>query len=85
MSAPTYAKVENGIVTDVRVATYDFIVANPDRYGDALLWMEAFQDGSGRGYCAVGWSYDKDLDKFVGLHDADLDEFVTPAVESAPE
>jgi len=74
MSAPTFAKVENGFVTDVRVVTYEFLVANPDRYGDSELWVECFQDGSGRGYCGVGW-----------LYDADLDEFVTPVVEDAPE
>jgi hypothetical protein len=66
MSEPTtFAKVEDGIVTDVRVVAYDFIVANPDRYGDASLWIECFRDGSGRGYCSKGWEYDAELDKFV--------------------
>jgi len=60
-----FAKVENGIVTDVRVVAYDFIVANPDRYGDASLWTECFQDGSGRGYCSIGWTYDAVNDVFV--------------------
>ncbi len=69
-----YAKVENGIVTDVRVVTYEFLSANPDRYGDASLWVECFQDGSGRGYCGVGCSYDSVNDVFV-----------TPTVEDAPE
>ena len=73
MSATYYAKVVNGIVTDLHVVSYDFIVANPNRYGDPSLWIETFADGSGRGYCGIGWSYD-----------ADLDEFVAPAVESAP-
>jgi len=73
MSAPTYAKVENGIVTDVRVVAWDFLVANPERYGDSELWVECFQDGSGRGYCGKGWSYD-----------AVNDVFVAPTIEEEP-
>lgn len=65
MSAPTFAKIQDGVVTDVRVVTWDFLTANPERYGDSTLWIECFQDGSGRGYCGIGWSYDKDLDKFI--------------------
>ena len=68
-----FAKVENGIVTDVRVVAYDFIVANPERYGDASLWVETFHDNSQRGkYAGIGDRYD-----------ADLDEFVSPATEVA--
>jgi len=73
MSATYYAKVENGVVTDLHVVSYEFIVANPERYGDPKLWVETFADGSGPGYCAIGWTYD-----------ADLDEFVAPAVEETP-
>lgn len=65
MSAPTYAKVENGVVTDLHVVTWDFLVANPDRYGDSSLWIECFQDGSGRGYCSIGWLYDAEADAFI--------------------
>jgi hypothetical protein len=65
MSAPTYAKVENGIVTDVHVVTYEFLVANPERYGPSELWIECFQDGLGRGYCGIGWSYDPATDTFT--------------------
>jgi hypothetical protein len=61
-----FAKVENGIVTDVRVVAYDFIVANPERYGDATLWIETFHDGSQRGrYAGIGFIYDADLDEFL--------------------
>ena len=68
-----FAKVENGIVTDVRVVAYDFIVANPERYGDASLWVETFHDNSQRGkYAGIGDRYD-----------AELDEFVSPATEVA--
>lgn len=65
MSAPTFAKVEDGIVTDVRVVTYDFLVANPERYGDSSLYVECFQDGSGRGYCGIGYIYDAATDTFT--------------------
>jgi len=60
-----YAKVEGGIVTAVRVVAWEFLVANPERYGDSALWVECFQDGSGRGYCGIGWSYDAINDVFV--------------------
>ena len=65
MSAPTYAKVENGLVTSVHVVTYEFIVANPERYGPSELWIECFQDGSGRGYCSKGYTYDPATDTFT--------------------
>lgn len=65
MSAPTYAKVENGIVTQVNVVTWEFLTANPERYGNSSLWVECFRDGSGRGYCSKGWLYDAVADKFV--------------------
>lgn len=65
MSAPTYAKVENGVVTQINVVTWEFLTANPERYGDASLWIECFQDGSGRGYCSPGWTYDPVKDVFL--------------------
>ena len=74
MSAPTFAKVENGIVTQVNVVTWEFLTANPDRYGDSSLWVECFQDGSGRGYCAVGWLYDAVNDVFVAPTIGDASE-----------
>jgi hypothetical protein len=60
-----YAKVENGVVTRVHVVLWDFLVANPERYGDSDLWLEVFPDGSGRGYCGVGYTYDADTDTFT--------------------
>ncbi len=65
MSATTFAKVQDGIVTSVHVVTWGFLTANPERYGDSSLWIECFQDGSGRGYCGIGWTYNKQLDKFI--------------------
>lgn len=60
-----YAKVENNTVTAVHVVTWDFLVANPDRYGDSNLWVQVFPDNSGRGYCATGDTYDAVNDVFV--------------------
>lgn len=65
MNAPTFAKIENGIVTQVNVVTWEFLTENPDRYGDSSLWLECFQDGSGRGYCSEGWLYDATNDMFI--------------------
>ena len=59
-----FAKVEDGVVTSVNVVEWDFLVANPERYGDPDLWLEVFPDGSGRGYCGVGWCYNADTDSF---------------------
>lgn len=59
-----FAKIEDGVVTSVNVVEWDFLVANPERYGDPDLWLEVFPDGSGRGYCGVGWTYDEAEDKF---------------------
>ena len=65
MNETTYAKVENGVVTAVNVVEWDFLIANPERYGDSSLWVECFRDGSGRGYCGKGWLYDETNDVFV--------------------
>jgi len=66
MSEPTtFAKVENGIVTKVHVVTWEFLTANPNRYGDSSLWIECFRDGSGRGYPSLGHTYDAVNDVFV--------------------
>lgn len=61
----SFAKVENGVVTDVHVVTWEFLTSNPERYGDSSLWIECFQDNSGRGYCSKNWLYDQEQDKFV--------------------
>jgi hypothetical protein len=61
-----FAKVENGVVTAVRVVAWDFLVANPDRYGDSSLWVETFHDNSQRGkYAGIGDTYDAVNDVFV--------------------
>ena len=74
MNEPTtFAKVEDGIVTDVHVVEWDFLISNPDRYGDPALWIQCFRDNSGRGYCSKGW-----------LYDAVNDVFIAPIVEDPP-
>lgn len=65
MSATTFAKVENNIVTMVCAVTYEYLVENPERYGPVELWIECCQDGTGRGYCGVNWVYDAKNDKFL--------------------
>jgi hypothetical protein len=60
----TYAKIENNTVTAVHVVSWQFLVENPERYGNPDLYLECFQDGSGRGYCAPGWIYDAINDSF---------------------
>ena len=60
-----FAKVENGIVTDVRVVAYDFIVSNPERYGDASLWYDAHFNTEGKKYAGIGDIYDAVNDVFV--------------------
>ena len=71
-----YAKVENGIVTDVRVVSWDFLIANPDRYGDSSVWVECFQNGLGRGYAGVGFTYDSVNDVFVAPVSPDIESEV---------
>jgi hypothetical protein len=71
-----FAKVENGIVTDVRCAgSLEWIAANPARYGDVSLWLETWQDGSERSkYAGIG-----------DIYDAVNDAFVAPAIEEQPD
>jgi hypothetical protein len=51
MSAPTFAKVENGVVTDVRVVTTSF-----------LSLIQRFR---GMGTQAIGFTYDAVTDTFT--------------------
>ena len=77
-----FAKVENGIVTDVRVVTYEFLSANPDRYGDSSLWIETFHDNSQRGkYAGIGDIYDAVNDVFVS---PEITNGVTPDLSDTP-
>lgn len=69
-----YAKVEEGIVTALHCVTYAFLVANPDRYGNAELWIEAFYNNEGRGYPGIGWTYNAENDVFVAPPTPEVDE-----------
>jgi len=65
MSEPTYyAQVIDGIVTTVHVVSYDFIVANPDRYGNPDNWKQTFIDVEGVTYAGIGYTYDAATDTF---------------------
>ena len=66
MNPTYYAKVEDGVVTKVHVVSYQFLIANPDRYGAGSSWVETFHDGSQRGqYAGIGDIYDEELDRFI--------------------
>lgn len=50
-----FAQVTNGIVTDVRVVTAEFMAANPDRYQGE--WIETFIGVEGKTYAGVGYTW----------------------------
>lgn len=55
MSAQYFAQVTNGIVTDVRVVTAEYMAENPDRYtGD---WVETFIGVEGKTYAGLGYTW----------------------------
>jgi hypothetical protein len=59
-----FAKVENGIVTDINVADQEYIDALPNKE----LWVETAIDGSIRkNYACIGFTYDQNRDAFIGL------------------
>jgi hypothetical protein len=65
-----YAHIDkNGIVDRMAVVDWDFLVANPERYGDSSEWVRASTQATiKKNYPAVGYSYDKTLDAFtVGI------------------
>jgi len=54
MNEPTYfAQVTDGVVTDVRVVTAEYMAANPDRYPGE--WIETFIGVEGKTYAGVGY------------------------------
>ena len=63
--ATYYAQVIDGIVTNVHVVSYDFIVANPDRYGDPTNWKQTYVDVEGVTYAGIGYTYDAVTDTFT--------------------
>jgi hypothetical protein len=58
-----FAKVENGVVTAVIVATQAEI--NTENHGDAFLWVQTSYNRNFRGaYAGIGGMYDKERDVF---------------------
>lgn len=59
-----YAKIENGIVTQVNVIDEDFFNSNPDRYTGQ--WIQTSYNGNIRGkYAGIGDTYDPVQDIFI--------------------
>ena len=57
MSATYFAQINaNNIVTDVVVATPEFMAENPERYKGT--WVETFFDLPNKRYAGVGFTYD---------------------------
>ena len=50
-----FAQVTNGIVTDVRVVSAEFMAANPDRYQGE--WIETFIGVEGKTYAGIGFTW----------------------------
>jgi hypothetical protein len=58
-----YAKIENGIVTQVNVIDEEFFEANPKRYEG--IWIQTSYNGNIRGkYAGIGDIYDPVDDVF---------------------
>ena len=58
-----FAQVTDGIVTDVRVVSQEFLEANPQRYTGT--WVETFFDTAGKTYAGIGYTYDEVSQDFV--------------------
>jgi len=55
MSAQYFAQVTDGVVTDVRVVTAEFMAANPERYSGT--WVETFIGVEGKTYAGMGYTW----------------------------
>lgn len=55
MSAQYFAQVTDGVVTDVRVVTAEFMAANPERYQGE--WVETFIGVEGKTYAGLGYTW----------------------------
>lgn len=59
-----YAKVENGIVTDVIVAEPEFI--NSGALGEPSMWVQTSYNGNIRKrFAGIGYTYNEELDAFI--------------------
>ena len=50
-----FAQVVDGIVTDVRVVSREFLEANPERYTGT--WHETFIGVEGKTYAGIGYTW----------------------------
>jgi hypothetical protein len=55
MSATYFAQVTDGVVTDVRVVSAEYMAENPDRYPGT--WVETFIGVAGKTYAGVGYTW----------------------------
>jgi hypothetical protein len=59
-----FAKVENGIVTQVIVAEQAYI--NSGVIGDSFTWIQtSYNDSFRKNYAAIGFTYDSTRDAFI--------------------
>ena len=59
-----FAKIENGVVTQVIVATQEEI--NSERHGDAFLWTQcSYNSNFGGAYPSIGYTYNKETNIFT--------------------
>jgi hypothetical protein len=59
-----FAKLKNGIVTEVIVAEQDFI--NSGLVGDSFLWVQtSFNKNFRKNYAGINYTYDKVRDAFI--------------------
>lgn len=59
-----FAKVENGIVTEVIVAEEEFI--NSGAVGDPSMWIQTSYNGNIRKrFAGIGYTYNEELDAFI--------------------
>lgn len=56
MSEQYFAQVTDGVVTDVRVVSREFLEANPDRYTGT--WIETFIGVEGKTYAGIDFTWD---------------------------
>lgn len=59
-----FAKIENGVVTQVIVAEQDFI--DTGAVGDPAQWIQtSYNSNIRKRYAGIGYTYDADLDAFI--------------------
>jgi hypothetical protein len=80
-----FAKVENGIVTDVIVIEQD--VLNTGHWGDPSLWVQTSYNTLGnvhllggtplrKNFAGIGFTYDKERDAFIPPKNSELNSWV---------